>query len=373
MSNQNLDRLFKPGPGAVPPYLAGRKREQKFFLNCVEALKMRKPIGQNMIVYDPRGNGKTALLRYLQKETLKKEGSKLDILWTTPISLEHPEVFADLVIGDNASLRNKISSAISRFGRTPGIGNLLQERCQRKPLILIIDEAHCLDPKMAGVLLNESQTIRGERHPFLLVLAGTPDLPGTLRKSEAGFWERSEICRLGRLSPEEARQAITIPLEKAGVSFAPGVAEQIVERTDSYPYFIQVWGNYIAVRLDQTGARVISMDTVKEVEAKATNECRAMFQDRRNEIRDMGLLAVAESVADAFIQSGEPNLHGGVLKEAIERGMAGGEPITHKRIMKKHNQLIHLGYIWQVNHPKGLDYEPGIPSLMSYVHGYSRA
>ena len=334
---------------------------------------MRKPIGQNMIVYDPRGNGKTALLRYLQKETLKKEGSKLDILWTTPISLEHPEVFADLVIGDNASLRNKISSAISRFGRTPGIGNLLQERCQRKPLILIIDEAHCLDPKMAGVLLNESQTIRGERHPFLLVLAGTPDLPGTLRKSEAGFWERSEICRLGRLSPEEAMQAITIPLEKAGVSFAPGVAEQIVERTDCYPYFIQVWGNYIAERLDQTGARVISMDTVKEVEAKATNECRAMFQDRRNEIRDMGLLAVAESVADAFIQSGEPNLHGGVLKEAIERGMAGGEPITHKRIMKKHNQLIHLGYIWQVNHPKGLDYEPGIPSLMSYVHGYSRA
>ena len=107
---------------------------------------------------------------------------------------------------------------------------------------------------MAGVLLNESQTIRGEDHPFLLVLAGTPDLPGTLRKSEAGFWVRSEICRLGQLSPEEAMQAITIPLEKAGVSFAPGVAEQIVERTDCYPYFIQVWGNYIAERLHQTGA-----------------------------------------------------------------------------------------------------------------------
>ena len=370
MSNQNLGRLFKPGPGAVPPYLAGRKREQEFFRDRVRALKKRVPIGQDMIVYGPRGNGKTALLRYLQKETLKKEGSKLDILWTTPITLEHPEVFADLVIGDNASLRNKISSAISRFGRTPGIGNLLQERCQRNPLILIIDEAHCLDPKMAGVLLNESQTIRRERHPFLLVLAGTPDLPGTLRKSEAGFWERSEICRLGRLSPEEAMQAITIPLEKAGVSFAPGVAEQIVERTDSYPYFIQVWGNYIAERLDQTGARVISMDTVKEVEAEATTECRAMFQDRRIEIRDMGLLAVAESVAHAFIQSGEPHLHGSVLEEAIERGMAGEEPVTNERVIRAFFQLSDLGYIWQV---EGADYEPGIPSLMSYVHRISRA
>ena len=370
MSKKKLDRLFKPGPGAVPPYLAGRKREQEFFRDRVRALIKRIPIGQNMIVYGPRGNGKTALLRYLQKETLKKEGSKLDILWTTPISLEHPEVFADLVIGNNSSLRNKISSAISRFGRTPGIGNLLRERCQRNPLILIIDEAHCLDPKMAGVLLNESQTIRGERHPFLLVLAGTPNLPGTLRKSEAGFWERSKICRLGRLSPEEARQAISIPLEKAGVSFAPVVAEQIVERTDSYPFFIQVWGNYIAERLDQTGARVMSMETVKEVEAEATTECRAMFQDRRNEIRDMGLLAVAESVADAFIQSGEPNLHGGVLKEAIERGMAGDEPITNERVIRALFQLSDLGYIWQV---EGADYEPGIPSLMSYVHRYSLA
>ena len=98
MSKKKLDRLFKPGPGAVPPYLAGRKREQEFFRDCVRALIKRIPPSQDMIVYGPRGNGKTALLRYLQKETLKKEGSKLDILWTTPISLEPPEVFADLVM-----------------------------------------------------------------------------------------------------------------------------------------------------------------------------------------------------------------------------------------------------------------------------------
>ena len=133
MSNQNLERLFKPGPGAVPPYLAGRKREQEFFRDCVDRLKNRIPPNQDMIVYGPRGNGKTALLRYLQKETLKKEGSKLDILWTTPDELELPEVIADLVIGDNASLWRKISSTFSGSRRTPGIGDLLEERCQRNP------------------------------------------------------------------------------------------------------------------------------------------------------------------------------------------------------------------------------------------------
>ena len=155
------------------------------------------------------------------------------------------------------------------------------------------------------------------------------------------------------MTPEEARQAITVPLEEAGVSFAPGVAEQIVERTDCYPYFIQVWGNYIAEKLDQTGARVISIDTVKEVEAEAIKECNMMFQDRRNEIRDMGLLAVAENVAHAFIQSGETHLHGSVLEEAIERGMTGDEPITHKRIWENIDQLSHLSYVWQVNRPRG--------------------
>ena len=168
-------------------------------------------------------------------------------------------------------------------------------------------------------------------------------------------------------------QAITIPLEKAGVSFAPGVAEQIVERTDCYPYFIQVWGNYIAERLDQTGARVISMDTVKEVEAEAIKECNMMFQDRRNEIRDMGLLPVAESVAHAFIQSSEPHLHGSAhwRKRLKEEWQA-----MNRSPMNGSSGHSFSFPIWVISGrsltPRGwYGYEPGIPSLMSYVHGYS--
>ncbi len=226
-----------------------------------------------------------------------------------------------------------------------------------------------MKPKIAEDLLNASQAIRNDGHPFLLVLAGTPNLKATLAKANASFRERSERLPLGRLTPEEARQAITVPLEKAGISFAPGVAEEIVDRTHCYPYFTQVWGKCLAQRLDQTGAQAISMDTVKEVEAEVTNKCASMYQDRRNEIKRMGLLAVAESVAHAFIQGGEQYLHERTLEEAIERGMAGeDEPITDGRIMEKYEQLSDLGYVWQVNRPVGHEYEPGIPSLMSYVN-----
>ena len=382
MSNQDLEYLFRTGAGMVPPYLAGRKQEQKLFQKCIRALKNRKPPGEDMIVYGPRGNGKTALLRYLEKETLQKEESKLVIQWETPDVMRTLEELIVCLIADNKKIWEMIETTdltvsgpfikskttLNMRRPLPAIKKIIRERCKEKPLILIIDEAHTLDPEVGYALLNASQMVSAEGYPFLLVLAGTPNLRATLAKANASFWERSGRLSLGRLMPEEARQAITIPLEKVGVSFAPGVAEEVVERTDSYPYFTQVWGYCLAMRLHETGARVISIDTVKEVAAEVKTKCDAMFQDRRNEIIKMGLLAVAESVADAFIQSGETNLHGSVLEEAIERGMAGDEPITNERIMKKHKQLIHLGYVWQVNHPKGLDYEPGIPSLMSYVN-----
>ena len=69
MSAPDLSDLFTPGAGGVPPYLAGRKEEQAYFQACVKSLKNRRPISRDLILYGPRGNGKTALLRYLQKKT----------------------------------------------------------------------------------------------------------------------------------------------------------------------------------------------------------------------------------------------------------------------------------------------------------------
>ncbi len=374
----DLQYLFTPGTGAIPPYLAGRQREQDYFQNRVKALISRKPISQDIILYGPRGNGKTALLRHLQKETIEKERSKLDILWVTPKELEHPGRFVDLVIGDNSSLRRKITSGgfsvnlgiaqanveIDLSRRTLTIRDLLQERCQEKPQILIIDEAHRLGANMGEELLNASQNLRTEGSPFLLILAGTPNLRAVLARANASFWERSEKMPLGRLSLEEARQAITVPLEKAGISFVPGVAEEIVERAHCYPFFLQIWGDQLAQRLDQTGGTEIIMDAVQEVSATVVSKRDSMYQDRFDEIKRMGLLPVAQRVAEAFIQTGEPHLHESVLDEAIGGGMAGED----ESIMEKLDQLMQLGYVWRVG---GLDYEPGIPSLMTFVQRYS--
>ena len=381
ISTTDLTDLFTPGDGGVPPYLAGRKEEQACFQACVKSLKNRKPAHQNLILYGPRGNGKTTLLRYLQTKTRQKEGDRLDILWVTPNTMSTETEFAHLLSGPK-KLKDrfkKLTGSVGAWVASAGIemdltGSLsitehqIRKKCKRKPFILIIDEAHRLKSAMAESLLNASQTVRSDGCPFLLVLAGTPNLEATLGKANASFWDRSQIVPLGRLSSEEAGQAISVPLQEVGVTFAPGVLDHIVEQTDCYPFFTQIWGHCIAQRLQQTGERMISMEIVNAVEEEAITKRNVMYRIRFNELDRMGLLPVAERVADAFVRLGEPALHRHALREAIDKGMAGNESITNGGVMEKVEQLSHLGYIW----PAGAyEYEPGIPSLMTFVHGYT--
>ncbi len=380
MSNQDLTRLFKPGDGGLPPYLAGRQREQEYFQRCVRDIKDRQSISQNLIIYGPRGNGKTTLLRHLQRETLQEKKTAPDIMWVKPYQLETAAGLENLIIGDARKFQGKVkniefSASAGVVGASVGLDysgpaatleNLLRSRSQAKPLIMMMDEAHTLKPEIGKVLLNVSQDLRSEGNPFLLVLAGTPHLMAALGKSNASFWGRSELCPLGRLAPDEAGQAVTVPLEQAGISFAPQVVDEIVEHTHCYPFFLQIWGDCLARRLAQTGQTEVTLEMLQEVEAETNRKRDAMYQTRFNEIREMRLLSVAESVAITFIQSGAPTLHSSVLEDAIAKGMAADdEPITDRYILDKFEQLSHLGYVWQV---EGANYEPGIPSLMNYIH-----
>ena len=55
---------FVPGQGLIPPCLAGRKSERSLIQNHLDQLARKRPLGTNLILYGPRGNGKTALLAW---------------------------------------------------------------------------------------------------------------------------------------------------------------------------------------------------------------------------------------------------------------------------------------------------------------------
>ena len=82
------------------------------------------------------------------------------------------------------------------------LNDSLIERCRKKPLVVTIDEAHTLEIDVGKYLLNLSEQVRTKGAPFLLVLAGTPDLEYRINRMGATFWSRARIIGFGRLTKQ---------------------------------------------------------------------------------------------------------------------------------------------------------------------------
>ncbi len=84
---------FEPGPGRLPPYLAGREAEQRALAGFVARLRERRPPPSDLILYGPRGNGKTVLLRWLEQEVIGRNENRapgdaeIGTLWLTPTAI----------------------------------------------------------------------------------------------------------------------------------------------------------------------------------------------------------------------------------------------------------------------------------------------
>ena len=249
--------------------------------------------------------------------------------------------------------------------------DILRERCKLKPFVLMIDEAHELDPEVAKGLLNASQNVRGEGYKFLLVLAGTPNIKVTLSKASSTFWDKCACFSLGRLSNRFAVEALGKPLLDQKISFSPDVAEEVaVVRAQGYPVFIQQWGEALSRNLVKTGSKIITMDMVTAVEKDAAMQRNTIYESRKKEIREAGLLPVAEALAGAFLQQEQIQV---ISTENIVEDFLLKNPLpetVNNPVRYALETFNHTGFIWQTIGGEDNDidyYEPGIPSLMSNI------
>jgi len=237
-------------------------------------------------------------------------------------------------------------------------------------MALLVDEAHTLGRKAGRDLLNCSQEIAGKL-PFLLVLAGTPDLRAHLGTLGASFWNRAEKRAIGRLDASQTAAALRQPLAAEGVSVTDEALDHLVQESHGYPYFVQLWGEAIW----RQAAGGDAPEAVRRVTHAAVSACQAGFDrerdqyylDRYEELEKRRLLPVARAVADAF--DGRPRLDDPALDAALRQGLRAGPDA--ERVAAVRDTLRDLGYVWR---PKAIPlWEPGIPSLMDYVREYTPA
>ena len=241
----------------------------------------------------------------------------------------------------------------------------LTARCRRKPLAVLLDEAHTLDRDVGHALLNASQQVRAEAS-FLLVLAGTPGLPERLSQMNVSFWSRlgEGLQGVGRLDDAAAREALAKPLAANHVAIDECALEAVVGLSQRYSYFIQLWGDALWQHRRATGETRLTMAAVEAARPRVAARVADYYQVRYHELRDAGLLTAAAAIAPLF-QSGpdataeEYELYAALTKAGIEDGTARNLALR---------ALTRLGYVW---HPPGqmppIAWSAGIPSLTTFV------
>ena len=358
---------FRPGAGRLPPYLAGRAIEQARFRTLVDGLCRGAAPPSEVVLYGPRGNGKTALLVWLQQTAETEAG--LDVVRLTPADAPTESRLLQAVRPWWPRLPLPRRFSVPGFGVERGeagparLTDALRKRARRKPLVLLLDEAHTLDPAVGRALLNAAQEV-GSALPFLLVLAGTPELPAHLGTLNVSFWSRAERLRIGRLDAETTAAAIEKPLAKAGIAIAPDALADVVRDSHGYPYFVQLWGRAVWRRAAGGSAArpCVTRADVDAVRPAFDDVKNTYYLERYDELRRAGLLPAARAVAEAFAT--RPLLTDPQVEAAVRQGLrdAGG-PVG---AAEAEQTLRRLGYVWR---PDGGEpaWEPGIPSLMDYM------
>ena len=260
-----LRQLFSTRSGDPPPLIAGRAHEQAVLSELLSDLADGRPGGLGAVLFGPRGNGKTVLLKDVASKARSEH--EIDVVSFTPSMCPNTEALnAELLRGVETtetvarSVQGGLSAGLVKGQVTttgtvrpsaPNTTSAIRERIQRtgKPLVVAVDKAHRLDPLVGEALLNAVQASSSEAHSAIAVLAGTPDLMDHIRLMNATFFLNrvgEGLLPMGLISDDEAARAVAEPLRAAGLDVEPEAEQTILESCAGYPYFTQLLGRAVA-------------------------------------------------------------------------------------------------------------------------------
>ena len=364
-------KLFRAGNGLTPPFLAGRGQTLKAMRQMADLLADAVVPASDVLLFGPRGNGKTVLLR--EWERLLREAG-VNVVQVTPESELSSLAAADETLrpanGWQGAWRTMLDKgglspqSLSLFGvrfdlqkaDTPSLVQMLASRCANGPFALLVDEAHMLEAMFGRQLLGASQKLRVEGAPFLLVLSGTPGLLQTLEATKATFWERSQKMLIGRLDERAAEEALRRPLEASGGEADSEALALLVSEAGSYPYFLQAVGSSCVAALNEQGVRRVDAGVAE----RALEDFRPLredfYENRRRELAGAGLLPAATAMAHIFGE--RESVHKFEVEDALHEFC--GEDSVGEATLRG---LLARGLLW----PNGMQYEIGIPSFKSHL------
>ena len=144
-----------------------------------------------------------------------------------------------------------------------------------------------------------------------------------------------EFVSIGPLDPPAAKQALCVPAEQEGVVFEPAAIDEIVERTEGYPYFLQEWGKH-------AWTEVSTSPITYEDAVRATTVALAELDASFFRVRFDRLTAAEKCYMRAMAELGPGSHRSGDISDVLGKAISGVAPVR--------NRLIGKGMVYSPPH-----------------------
>jgi hypothetical protein len=267
MSGERYDPVanpYAPGAGTPPPALVGRDRVIDSAEIALQRLRSART-SQHLLVTGLRGVGKTVLLGTLSAlaehhgyRVIRVEGLGGDDTLRSMLRQAR-----GIVEGSGGARVGRALQSIESVSLTVAGTGIAVERQVAHPdrealadviidvaavaadnglgVMLALDEAQVLDAHDLRRLLAGVHRCGQDGLPLFCVLAGLPNLVGDVARAATYAERMFTVADLGALTPDQVVEAVVTPASEIGVAWSTSAAEEIVDRSDGFPFFVQTW------------------------------------------------------------------------------------------------------------------------------------
>jgi hypothetical protein len=273
---------YSPGAGAPPPELVGRDVLREDIAVAIERLRLGR-FAKSTLIVGLRGVGKTVLLEKMRSEA-EAQGI-LTVRAETPEKRSLPAILAPQLrsallrlsrVDSARDLAGKGLSALAGFAQrlkvkyadlelsfgaepTPGesdsgdlevdLSSLMERlgetaRAAETAVILFLDELQYVEEEQFAALIAALHRCAQRQLPIGVVGAGLPQLRAVAGNAKSYAERMFDFPLVGPLKEDEAKEAVRKPAEEEGVAYDDAAMDELLARTQGYPYFLQEWGKH---------------------------------------------------------------------------------------------------------------------------------
>ena len=315
---------FRKRTGILPSYFTGRENELNELKKIYNSTKMGVP--GHLILYGPKGIGKTSLLLKFQEEI-----TNVTDVYSVRIPLmegNFEDIYSLIIEKCSDTLNINIGhfwEKISSLGiNIPFIGgvSVSREIPQTSPAVafekilnLIYDELDSDNPvlillfddlqrimgndetmKILSILQNALVELNLKGKNIMFVATGSEDIFNKIQDNLDSAVRIFEPYLIGPLSYDEVSDAINIPIKKQNVIFEEDVIKGIYELSNGIPYYMQIlaYSCFEEANDDKVTIDEFKKASVYSLNILAQREFKALFAKSTTEERKI-LCLMAES------------------------------------------------------------------------------